>query len=63
MKKLIYLFIVMILMSCASQQGGYNYSKHRRSGKKMHNATYRTNKRNYNQLTHKCSPKRKNYRR
>jgi len=60
MKKLIYFLIAsVILVSCASQQHGYNYNKHRKTGNQMHKSTQRVNKHNYNQLQHKCSPKKK----
>lgn len=64
MKKLIlFLIASIVLASCSTQQGGYNYSKHRKSGNKMYKSTQRTNKNNYNQLTHKCSPTKKRYKR
>lgn len=46
----------IILISCSTQKG-YNYSKHRKSGNQMSRSTQRVNKHNYNQLHHKCSPK------
>jgi hypothetical protein len=58
MKKLIlFLITSTILVSCVTQQKGYNYSKHRKSGNQMNRSTQRVNKHNYNQLHHKCSPK------
>ena len=57
MKKLIlFLTTSIILISCSTQKG-YNYSKHRKSGNQMNRSTQRVNKHNYNQLHHKCSPK------
>ena len=58
MKKSIFLALVAIvfLTSCATQKG-YNYSNHRKKSHQMHRQTQRVNKHNYNQLDHKCSPK------
>ena len=64
MKKVLFYFFLFVLfilssvyLSSCNTQKGYNYSNHRKKSEKMHRQTQRVNKHNYNQLDHKCSPK------
>ena len=57
MKKLIGIFMVILLLSsCSTPQRGYNYKKHSNRQQTMYKQTKRVNK-GKNQLNHQCSPK------
>jgi len=52
---LILIFSVSLFLQSCQTQKGFNYSKHHKQGKSMHNKTHRANKGDY-LLNHKCTP-------